>query len=207
MTDINTASGSGGSTSVSSSGTTDETSGQVGKNQVSYDSYQKALTEKKNAQAKMAELENKLKEFEQDKLQAQGKKDELIQSLQKQLKETTTDFSKTKANYAMKAVTAQVEKRAAEMGCVDSDLLTKAMNLESLKVSVVDDDFNVDGESLTTQLEMVRKSKPYLFKQAGPQIKDGVPNNQVQQNKPVDFTNMTTAQIVEWAKKNPGLIK
>lgn len=209
MTDITTVSSSNGTTDNSANGAAANTNGVDVKDPSAVLAKNKELLEliRKEKQSKV-EMQQKLQEIEQAKLQAEGKKDELITQLQAQMKQIQTEFNKTKATYAFTSVKNQAALKAKELGCIDTDLLLKAMDLDSLQVNVVDDSFNVDHESLTTQLEQVRKTKPFLFKQAGPTIKDGVPSTQsMQKTGEVDFNKMTTAQLIEYAKKNADKIK
>lgn len=209
MTDITNVSGSNGAIDNGANGTAANTNGVDVKDPSAVLAKNKELLEliRKEKQSKV-EMQQKLQEIEQAKMQAEGKKDELITQLQAQMKQIQTDFNKTKATYAFTSVKNQAALKAKELGCIDTDLLLKAMDLDSLQVNVVDDSFNVDHESLTTQLEQVRKTKPFLFKQAGPTIKDGVPSTQsMQKTGEVDFNKMTTAQLIEYAKKNADKIK
>jgi hypothetical protein len=148
-----------------------------------------------------AELMQRIKEIEQSKLQAEGKKDELIAQLQADIREANGNYNKTKAKYALKTVKSQIALKAKELGCIDTEMLTKAMNLEGLQVNIVDDDFNVDEANLMTELDAVRKQKAYLFKQPGPEFRDSTPNTNIAKTGPVDFSKMTTAQIIEMSKK------
>ena len=158
-----------------------------------------ALLAKQNKEKQ--ELLSRLQEKEQAQLQAEGKKDELIAILKKEKSEIAKMFAETKAKYAHKSVSSQVALKAKELGCVDTDLLTKAIDLETLQVSLVDDDYNVDGQGLMAKLEEIRKTKPFLFKQSGPQIRDGVPSGKVDNNQKVDFTKLSPKELIELARK------
>lgn len=210
MTDITTVSGANGATNTQANGQATDVNDIQVKNPEAVLAKNKELLElvKKEKQSK-ADMMQKLQELEQAKMQAEGKKDELIAQLQTQLKQKDVEVKTKTAKFAFKSVKEQTSRKAAEMGCIDPDLLLKAMDLDALKVDVVDEDtFSVDLETLTGQLEQVRKTKPYLFKQAGPQIKDGVPSKgEFNKASVADFTKMSTAEIIEYAKKNPDKIK
>ncbi len=142
------------------------------------------------------ELENwrsKAKELEMKTLEAEGQKDKVIE----QLKEELMAHKKTQAEMLRSKVRDQVAMKATELGCLDPDLMLKAVDV---------DQFEVDPgtlritntESLTQTLEGLRKSKPYLFKQSGPSVKDGVPATKP--NTKLDLTKMTKQELVEYAK-------
>ena len=60
---------------------------QQAKDQVSYDTYKKVLSEAKSAKAKKAELEAELQKVRQSELEVKGQDKQLIESLRKQLAE------------------------------------------------------------------------------------------------------------------------
>lgn len=155
---------------------------------------------RKEKQSK-SELMAQLKEIEQQKLSAEGKKDELIKSLQDELRTVKKDYGSTKAKYASKAVIDQISIKASQMGCINTKDLTKLMDVNGLSVSVVDDDYVVDEAALTQELEKAKKERSYLFKQSGPEIRDGTPSNKVATNGAPDFSKMTTKEIIEYSKK------
>lgn len=203
MTDINTESSANGTDSSKPNGqdtNVNDVTGVKDPNAVLAKNQELLALIRKEKQSK-SELVLKIQEIEQAKLLAEGKKDEYITQLQNQMKTVNADLKKTKATYALKTVKDQVKIKAGLFGCIDTDLLTKAMDLESLNVSMVDDDFNVDDENLTAQLEAMRKQKPHLFKQAGPEIKDGLPGSSKMQNVGIDYSSMTLAQMQELAGK------
>lgn len=144
-------------------------------------------------------MKNRLAEIEQQKMSAEGKKDEVITKLNEQIRSANTELSKLKTSYAVRTVQNQVKQKAAEMGCVDTDLLLKAVDLQA--ISVVDEEFNVDQQLLGTQMESLKKTKPFLFKKSGPDIKDGIPVNSGMQNG-VDVSKMSLKEMKAFALKN-----
>jgi hypothetical protein len=157
---------------------------------------QRLLAEKKKEQEKRRGLEERLSLLEQEKLEAEGKKDELIKTLKAQAQETAKKYNQATATYAQKLVESQLSQKAKEFGCVDTELLAKAIDLNSLEVS---EDFTVDAQSLETQLNQIRQSKPYLFKAEAPKFKDGVPTNKQQQNPATDIHKMSLEEMKKFA--------
>lgn len=203
MTDVNTESTTNGTDSTKANGHADginDTISVKDPNAVLAKNRELLDLVRKEKQSK-SELMQKIQEIEQAKLQAEGKKDELITQLQNQMKAAQAELKKTKATYALKSVKDQVKLKASTLGCVDTDLLSRAMDLESLNVSMVDDEFNVDDENLTAQIESIRKQKPFLFKQAGPEIKDGLPGTQRMQAVGSDYSKMSIEQMREMARE------
>lgn len=144
-------------------------------NTVAYDSYKKVLAEKKKAQADKDELARKLKEYEDEKLAAQGKSNELNESLRNQLKEEKEQKMKIVGAFAEKTVKASIEAEAKKQGCVDTELLIKAVDMGALEVNT--DDFTVNQDDLSRQLDAVKTKHPWLFNKGGPKLNDGLPGS------------------------------
>lgn len=139
---------------------------------VKYESYRKAVNEKKKLQAQAEEMSARLAELEETQMATEGKKDELIQSLQGRLKEKEAKLKETYSTFAYNSVAAQLKAEAHKLGCVDAETLIQVTPLDSLEVG---EDFNVDGESLKMLLEEQKEKRPYLFQRQSVAVKDGVP--------------------------------
>lgn len=147
---------------------------------------------------KRQELEQRLQDLERQKLEAEGKKDELLQNYKKELNEYKTMV----ANSIKSKVEDQVILKARELGCIDDELLVKAIDLDSVEVDR--GTFKITNtDSVVGMIEGLRKKKPHLFKQQGPQFKDGTPNNRPN-TQPTGKTlnQMSTAELIEFARKS-----
>ena len=143
------------------SGQADPSSGPEQKDQVAYESYAKLLNEKKKLQSEHLEAKAKLEEYEQGKLEAEGKLKEANENLKKllsQAKQEKTDLFK---NVATKTVKHQFYREAEKLGCVDPDTAMKVVNFDDLDIT---DDFEFDSTKLVTKIQELTKSKPFLFK-------------------------------------------
>jgi hypothetical protein len=139
---------------------------------VKYDSYRKAVSEKKKIQAQLEETSARLAELEETRLASEGKKDELIQSLQERVKKYKGEIDQRDATYAYKSVSSQLKAEAAKLGCVDPDTLIKVAPLDTLEVG---EDYTVDAQSLKMLLDEQKEKMPYLFQSKSVAVKDGVP--------------------------------
>jgi hypothetical protein len=152
------------------------------------------LSDLKKERDKRRELETKFQELERQKLEAEGKKDELIQSYKKQL-----DGYKQQVAISIKSkVEDQIAMKAKDLGCVDTELLLKTVDVNSVEVDSTS--FKItDPDSVALMIDQVRKSKPYLFKQSGPEVRDGLPTNK---NAPAKaFHEMSREELVAYANK------
>lgn len=114
---------------------------------IAYDSYQKAVSQKKAAQQRIAELEAKLTTVEQGKMQAEGKKDELIAALRKQTQELESKYKQSQSSYTWNVVGAQIKAELAARGVSNPDkalTYAKAVHKDDLGAIEVDSDFSVN---------------------------------------------------------------
>ena len=118
---------------------------------IAYETYKKAISEKKNAAAENDALKARLAALEQDKMQAEGNKDELISALRKQLGETESKLKQDRSSYTWNVVGAQIKSELATRGVSDPDKALKfaaAVHKDDLSTVEVDDKYNVNGEDL-----------------------------------------------------------
>lgn len=168
------------------------------KDTVSYDTYSRTLNEAKKAKLKAQEFEAKIAQYEQEKLQAEGKKDEVISLVKKERDELANQIKKIKDESKYAAVKNQVEMKAKELGCVDTEAIIKLGNFSGLEV---DDENRINPQSLELVLGKMKQDKPYLFSKQAPNIHDGAPANKVANGK-VDISSMSLEEMKKFAMKN-----
>jgi predicted transcriptional regulator len=142
------------------------------------------------------ELENwrsKAKELEQKQLEAEGQKDKVIEMLKGELAE----MKKTQAEIMRSKVRDQVAVKAAELGCLNPDLMLKAIEVDQFEVEPSTLKIT-NTEMLLKTIEDFKKQNPFMFKQAGPSVKDGVPTSAP--NSKVDLSKLSRAQLIEYAR-------
>lgn len=199
------------STDASASGATDDTSGDDQDNAtkgvdasgkptdtVAHATYKKTVDEVKKLKEQLRLRDEKLSKAEQEKLEAEGKKDELIASLKSKNSELETSNKKTLNNFIFSSLDSQVREEAARLGCVDTDAVVKLADLTELEVS--DKTFKADKGELTKLLEKMKKDKPYLFSKTGPKINTKMPNGKsVDDNEPAkekeDLSKLSVDEI------------
>lgn len=141
----------------------------------------KILGEKKKTASENEELRKKVSEFENQKLQTEGKQTELIDSLKKQLFEKEQKLHKATLQYAQNAMFSAIKTEAVKQGCVDPEALIKLADLNSLDVDA--ETFTVSQEGLTTLVSQMAAEKSYLFKKQVAGVKDANPGTST--DKPV----------------------
>jgi len=143
------------------SGKPDSAGGEDQKNAVAYESYAKLLGEKKKLQSEHLEAKVKLEEYEQAKLEAEGKLKEANENLKKLLSKEKQDKAELFKNVASKTVKHQFQRAAEKLGCVDPETAMKVVNFDDLEIT---EDFEFDNTKLEAKLQDLTKSKPFLFK-------------------------------------------
>ena len=175
----------------------DNTQISSGKDTVAYDTHKKLLGEKKSLQARFEEMQSQFNKMNEDKLSAEGKKDELIEAYKARI----TDMEQKVNNFAYTSVSNSVQNKAREMGCVAPDKVDKFIDLSSLKS--IGDDFNTDPEEVKMVLEGVKKENPWLFKPVNPNVNNSVPNkNPNVEDGKVDFSTMTKEELIAYGNKH-----
>jgi len=149
------------------------------KDTVAYDTYRKLLGEKKTVSSALAEAQARLEALEQDKLSADGKKDELIQKLQKGVSEKEERLKKVVGAFQYRTVSNKFMEKAKAAGCVAPDKLAALADLSTIEVDV-DNDFAVSEESVTSIIEGLKKEVPFFFQKGNVNILDKTPNNNIE---------------------------
>lgn len=137
-----------------------DASGGDGKS-VSYESYQKLLNEKKKIQEKHTESQTRLEEYEQAKLEAEGKLKEALDNQKKLAEKYKSDNVEIIKRVGTKAAKSQITREAEKLGCVDVDAAFNLLDLSDLEMN---EEFEYDSKTLSDKLQGFAKSKSYLFK-------------------------------------------
>lgn len=168
---------------------------QQKEDKVAYETYRKTVDAEKKAKAKADELARKLKEYEEKEMAANGKSQELIESLRTQLKEREEKIQNVVGDFAYRAVSSKIREEALKQGCLDVDLLLKAGSEEFGKIEVdAENGFSVNDSDLKNFFEATMKKHPMLFKKSGPKFADGLPG-QVD-SRPQALDKMKTDDLV-----------
>jgi len=159
---------------IKPSGQSDLASGEnQSKESVSYDSHMKLLGEKKKTQQELADTKAKLEEYEQAKLEAEGKLQQALDNAKKTALSEKEKGMKIFKTASEKAIRSQFLRIADTLGCVDSDLAMKSCDFSALELT---EDFEFDPKQVEAQLQKLTKDKPYLFKKDFKLPPDVTPN-------------------------------
>jgi hypothetical protein len=119
---------------------------------IAYETYRKTVTQYKRAAEKNAELEAALAAATQDKMQAEGKKDELISALRKQTQDLESKYKQSQTAYSWNVIGAQIKAELASRGVGNPDKVlnyAKAAHKDDLGAIEVGDDYTVNRTDLS----------------------------------------------------------
>lgn len=148
-----------------------------GDKKVAYPTYKKTVDEVKRLKAELRVREEKLTLAEQEKLSAEGKKDELIAKLRGDNEKLSKGQKDMLKSVIASRLDDQLQAEAARLGCVDLEAVSKLVDLSDVEVD--EKTFRADKAKLTEVLEDLKKSKPYLFNKVGPKINGKLPSGKV----------------------------
>lgn len=179
----------------------DQVSASGGNDTVKYDTYKRTLGEAKKYKSEVETLKSRLSELEQSQLSAEGKKDELIDSLKKQNNDLNSKLSQAVGNFAKSKVHEVMMSEASKLGCQDPELLIRAYGSD-LDAIDFDDSFNPDREQIIMTLNKVKTERPFLFSKPGPKVANHNLNpDGIKDPEPKVLSKMDTNQLMEaWSK-------
>ena len=154
------------------------------KDVVNYETYRKLLSEKKRLEEKFTDMDSQLRTLMDEKLSAEGKTAELLDTTKKRLSETEVKYKKAVGAFAFKSISGAVEREALKLGCTNVNDLVQLSDLSEIEVG---DDFQVNLDQVKELVDRQRKERPYLFSKSvsAPRVGAGAttPNTQVDWTK------------------------
>lgn len=154
------------------------------------------LGKQRELKDRLAELEAQKSLMEQSKLEAAGKKDELIESLRKTLRDEQDARKKERNSYAYSVVSSKVREEAAKQGCVDGSAFIKLLEKDDFNALEIGDNYNVNSDDLKRLVESKRDSLSFLFKKNVPPTSDVAPGRvENYETKPRDAAELSDEEL------------
>jgi predicted nuclease with TOPRIM domain len=147
-------------------------SSDAGKQSVKYETYSRVLGKLKKTESEFQSLNDRLKQLEQEKLEAEGNKDKLIESLRGEVNEHRSKYQKTIGAFAVSQAKNALIDEAVKMGCNSVEVLTKFLEDDIMNLDFAEDGFTPDKEQVKMLIESARKRAPVLFSKDAPRIAD-----------------------------------
>jgi len=148
--------------------------------------------EAKTNRQKNAELKKQLEEEKKQKLAESGQYKELAEVYQRKASEVESQAQKLKQAFAMKLISDAVEIEATKLGARNVDDVLRLIPLDQIPI---DDQFNVDRNSVKAIMEDFKKNRDYLFAgRPGPKVADATPAK-VETKKQKTIEEMSAEEI------------
>lgn len=141
---------------------------------VAYESFDKAVREAKNARERARLLEEEVNSYKTKELEAQGKHEEVIASLRKELNETKTKAQQEREQRLWEKVTGAVSTEALKHGCQSPDKLIKLLDQSDFELLKTDGG-DIQKDTLSKLIDKAKKENSFLFKQPAVPMNDTVP--------------------------------
>jgi hypothetical protein len=170
---------------------------------VEYNSYKKALDEKKLFQNRLTETEKELQALREADLKRKGKVDELLSAKEKRIQELEQTLANTGKQYSWSVLTGEIKREAIKSGCKDPDKLIKLMGDDDLKKlsENIGENFEIASEPLKEVIEKNRKENYFLFSDSNKKIVNGNPSTKVEDEKVQDLSKLSIEELKELHKK------
>lgn len=147
--------------------------------------------ENKKMRLKNAELMARLDAIDKERLEAQGKFQEIAQKEKERAENAEKQLKEVAKKFGSKLLEKAVESEAAKVGCVDTQALLALANVNEIEV---DEEFNIDTTSVKAVIEKMAKEKPYLFQKTAHNPKDLPPGNGKETFKAKSVKDMSIAE-------------
>lgn len=151
-----------------------------GKDSVAYESFRKSVEAEKRARQKAQELESELEQIKQKELEAQGKHEEIIDSLRNKNYELESTLKKERERFLWSNVTSTVKTEALKHGCSNPDKLIKLLDKDDFSILQAEEG-TIRNDSLQALMEKAKKENDFLFKKGEVKFNDVAPVTTVRQ--------------------------
>ena len=168
---------------------------------VNFEDHDRALKDLHKYKSSNKELQDKLAALENDKLMAEGKKDELIQTLNKQVTELKTKHADMQKNFAWDKVNGWLKTKAVSGGVIQDggavDKFVSLVNFKGRNPFRDEQSFELEESVLGQVFEDAKKEMPFFFSKPSPNVRDTTPPNGAIENSGDgnDYSKMSLDQI------------
>jgi hypothetical protein len=140
-----------------------------GKQSVKYETYSRVLSKLKNTENEFNSLKERLSSLEQEKLQLEGNKDQLIETLRKEVNERKVREKTIVGSIAVSQAKNAIVDEAVKAGCNSPEILTKILE-DQIQGLEYDSEFRPDREQVKAMVEEARQKHQVLFSKTAPKV-------------------------------------
>jgi len=176
--------------------------GNDSKDFVKFDSYKKALDEKKRAQDDAMQMRDELEKFREQDMKRKGKTDELLNAKDKRIAELESLIKTKDQTYTWSSLTKEIKTEAIKSGCKNPEKLIKLMSDDDLKElsQNINDDFTINGEALKNVIEKNKQENYFLFESSNKKVVNGNPTTKIEDDAK-DLSKLSLDELKALHKK------
>ena len=140
-----------------------------GDNTVNYQTHKKLLGQHKKTMSELDTLREEIASLRNEKLEVEGNKDQLIDSLKKEVNDTKSKLRTTVGNVARTQAMNAIVEEAVKAGCNSPEVVKRFLegNINDL---TFDSDFKPDRDEVRDLIENARTTAPVLLGKEAPKI-------------------------------------
>lgn len=151
------------------------------------------IAKMKSEREKREAVEARLDAIEQEKLESQGKYQDINKSLKERLAAVEKEKADTVNRFRFNAVDSSLRQAALEAGCEKPEAVLKLLEREEKEAIQVDENYRVDVQTVSPILERLKTEYPMLFKKTSIPVKDIPPGGVI----PKDEVKMTEQEMLD----------
>lgn len=140
-----------------------------GNQTVQYQTHKKLLGQHKNLLSEVEKMREKLSSMETEKLEAEGNKDKLIESLKEKIAEKDSRLRNTVGSIAQKNAMSAIVEEAVKIGC-NSPAIVKKFLTDKIDTLQFDENFEPDRDQVMELVNEAKLEAPTLFGKDAPKI-------------------------------------
>ena len=146
---------------------------------VAYETFNRALNEKKRFQSEAEQLREKVAQLEASTTEKKTSFEEQLASYKQRYEESINENKSLKSTFFKHEVNSKIERELSKRGCKDPSGAIKLMDEKDYSsiLSDVDDNLNVGAHTMDFALDKLQKDKSYLFGKKMPPIADALPGS------------------------------
>lgn len=169
---------------------------------VDYNSFKKAVDEKKLFQSRLQETEAELSKLREADMKRKGKTDELLTQKEQRIKELEAKLENTSKTYVWSTIEGEIKREAIKQGCKNPDKFIRLMSDDDLKnlSQHVGEDFKIAPDALKETVSKNKTDNYFLFSDSSKKVVTGNPNTKVD-DVPTDLSKLSLDELRELHKK------
>jgi len=147
----------------------------------------------KSEKEKREEFANRLDKIEQERLESQGKYQDINKTLKERLESAEKDKKDQVDRFRFRVIDQELSRAALENGCKRPEVILRLLEREEKEMIQIDDSFKVSRDSMSPVIDRIKGEYPELFEKVSVATKDIAPTRDI----PSQQQQKTEAELLE----------